>query len=243
MAGLGMSCDIDPKTQSFSERLAHYYGMPAARLRHEETSVHDIASSPGQSLILLGKEYRHSDWRTKKQKVLHEYQHLMGAQHNAAARRRGYYSSPGKDRWSRDRLREVEKEIAMARRRNPVGGFLTAGLGQPPYRPSRGYGHDWSHASGKPPYKLNPTKLFRVFMWPQHKPKEVRVQSFFGRSEDSLLTALRREHPGYAFAVSRSRPAQNPHRRRHRNPEQNWLPILLIGGVVWLIAQGTGGSK
>lgn len=104
-----MSCDRDPATRKFATQAAHWLHVAQPELAHRETDIHDIASWPRERIILLGREFRKSSPRLKRQKLMHELVHFAGVEHDAAARRLGYYSQPERDGFSRQKLRELER--------------------------------------------------------------------------------------------------------------------------------------
>lgn len=114
-----MSCDRDPETIAFNEELARQFRRRPAMLEHRETDVPDIASIPSQERILLGRKYRGSSRRLKRQKILHEWGHIAGGLvHDEKAREMGYFSSPRRDRYTRELLKEYDMAVSR-RRKNP----------------------------------------------------------------------------------------------------------------------------
>ena len=94
----------------FTRRAIRYFGIEAVDLeinpRVKDINVHLGETVP---VIHLGREYVASNPEKRRQKIVHELIHAYGVPHCASMRRRGYYTYPDRDRFSREVLADIER--------------------------------------------------------------------------------------------------------------------------------------
>lgn len=85
--------------RGFLHRMERYFSLTGVTYRLD-LAVPDIASQPGRRLILIGRNWQRAGQQEQRKRLTHEALHLWGLPHSTAMRSLGYYSQPGRDRWT-----------------------------------------------------------------------------------------------------------------------------------------------